>query len=267
MSAVAPTTTGPASARGSRAQTSDACIRNRVVAPRRGFRSSTVMLPSLCRPRMMHVSTRRSRASTTSAPFLSRVMVTVRSAAGRHVARCFDGAAASRPVELRPGGPRAQGRPHRACPTRCVAAARVPPAESPRGSVGTRGRLRSRRRRSYRRHQQRRPDVFKIQILAERHPGLSASASCPPGRGGGAPAQRAAGRPKRAAVLPWCFPRHRRGDAGLGPFGGNTVYSGVPVVQQGGLEPPTSGSTDRRSNQLSYCCTMSRCAGKLGAKV
>jgi hypothetical protein len=27
------------------------------------------------------------------------------------------------------------------------------------------------------------------------------------------------------------------------------------VVQQGGLEPPTSGSTDRRSNQLSYCCT------------
>src|SRR5437868_11353517 len=37
------------------------------------------------------------------------------------------------------------------------------------------------------------------------------------------------------------------------------------VVQQGGLEPPTSGSTDRRSNQLSYCC-MSRCAGKLGAK-
>src|SRR6185295_20358356 len=35
---------------------------------------------------------------------------------------------------------------------------------------------------------------------------------------------------------------------------------------QGGLEPPTSGSTDRRSNQLSYCCTLSRWAGKLGAK-
>src|SRR5712671_2167583 len=29
----------------------------------------------------------------------------------------------------------------------------------------------------------------------------------------------------------------------------------VNVVQLGGLEPPTSGSTDRRSNQLSYSCT------------
>jgi hypothetical protein len=28
------------------------------------------------------------------------------------------------------------------------------------------------------------------------------------------------------------------------------------MVQLGGLEPPTSGSTDRRSNQLSYNCTM-----------
>ena len=27
------------------------------------------------------------------------------------------------------------------------------------------------------------------------------------------------------------------------------------VVQLGGLEPPASGSTDRRSNQLSYSCT------------
>ena len=27
------------------------------------------------------------------------------------------------------------------------------------------------------------------------------------------------------------------------------------MVQVGGLEPPTSGSTDRRSNQLSYTCT------------
>ncbi len=28
----------------------------------------------------------------------------------------------------------------------------------------------------------------------------------------------------------------------------------MPVVQLGGLEPPTSCSTDRRSNQLSYNC-------------
>ena len=27
------------------------------------------------------------------------------------------------------------------------------------------------------------------------------------------------------------------------------------MVQLGGLEPPASGSTDRRSNQLSYSCT------------
>jgi hypothetical protein len=27
------------------------------------------------------------------------------------------------------------------------------------------------------------------------------------------------------------------------------------MVQLGGLEPPTSGSTDQRSNQLSYSCT------------
>src|ERR1700704_6477266 len=46
----------------------------------------------------------------------------------------------------------------------------------------------------------------------------------------------------------------------------------MPVVQLGGLEPPTSCSTDRRSNQLSYNCIARadlkkgpRMGGKLGA--
>ena len=44
------------------------------------------------------------------------------------------------------------------------------------------------------------------------------------------------------------------------------------MVQLGGLEPPTSCSTDRRSNQLSYNCILDRLSakaartgGKLGA--
>lgn len=32
----------------------------------------------------------------------------------------------------------------------------------------------------------------------------------------------------------------------------------ILVVQLGGLEPPTSCSTDRRSNQLSYNCILKR---------
>src|SRR5438270_10692331 len=39
----------------------------------------------------------------------------------------------------------------------------------------------------------------------------------------------------------------------------------IMMVQLGGLEPPTSGSTDRRSNQLSYSCTGSASGAKLGA--
>src|SRR3954471_17342596 len=40
------------------------------------------------------------------------------------------------------------------------------------------------------------------------------------------------------------------------------------MVQLGGFEPPTSGSTDRRSNHLSYSCTRPAWRGgrKLGAK-
>src|SRR5215831_8375188 len=35
-------------------------------------------------------------------------------------------------------------------------------------------------------------------------------------------------------------------------------FGGRQMVQAGGLEPPTSGSTDQRSNQLSYACTGDR---------
>ena len=46
---------------------------------------------------------------------------------------------------------------------------------------------------------------------------------------------------------------------------GRSATVASAVVQQGGLEPPTSGSTDRRSNQLSYCC-MSRLRRKTRSK-
>ena len=39
----------------------------------------------------------------------------------------------------------------------------------------------------------------------------------------------------------------------------------IPLVQSGGIEPPTSGSTIRRSNQLSYDCTVSFGGRKLWA--
>jgi hypothetical protein len=37
------------------------------------------------------------------------------------------------------------------------------------------------------------------------------------------------------------------------------------MVQLGGFEPPTSGSTDRRSNHLSYSCTGRADGANLGA--
>jgi hypothetical protein len=52
----------------------------------------------------------------------------------------------------------------------------------------------------------------------------------------------------------------------------NKILQICDLVQLGGLEPPTSCSTDRRSNQLSYNCILgralkkgSRTGGKLGA--
>ncbi len=44
-----------------------------------------------------------------------------------------------------------------------------------------------------------------------------------------------------------------------GEFGvtcGGRKFEGFRLVQLGGFEPPTSGSTIRRSNQLSYSCTL-----------
>jgi hypothetical protein len=40
----------------------------------------------------------------------------------------------------------------------------------------------------------------------------------------------------------------------------------IELVQLGGLEPPTSCSTDRRSNQLSYNCILRKRAQKGGAE-
>src|SRR3954464_13860647 len=39
------------------------------------------------------------------------------------------------------------------------------------------------------------------------------------------------------------------------------------LVQLGGLEPPTSCSTDRRSNQLSYNCILARGPSKGGSRM
>src|ERR1043166_4627323 len=50
----------------------------------------------------------------------------------------------------------------------------------------------------------------------------------------------------------------------LRPGGPHNVL--ILLVQLGGFEPPTSGSTDRRSNHLSYSCTRPLPGGrKLGA--
>lgn len=41
----------------------------------------------------------------------------------------------------------------------------------------------------------------------------------------------------------------------------------IEMVQLGGLEPPTSGATIRRSNQLSYSCTTVTAANKYAASM
>ena len=43
-----------------------------------------------------------------------------------------------------------------------------------------------------------------------------------------------------------------RGAFGMGS--GGSTFDENGLVQLGGVEPPTSGSTIRRSNQLSYSC-------------
>ena len=77
---------------------------------------------------------------------------------------------------------------------------------------------------------------------------------------------------RRSAVRPMCSrpqpalsrPAAHKGNRtplGRGQCGGPLGRTTVPwplMVQLGGLEPPTSGSTDRRSNQLSYSCTRYR---------
>ena len=50
----------------------------------------------------------------------------------------------------------------------------------------------------------------------------------------------------------------RRSAGGMRRPVGRTTVPWPLMVQLGGLEPPTSGSTDRRSNQLSYSCTRYR---------
>ena len=47
-----------------------------------------------------------------------------------------------------------------------------------------------------------------------------------------------------------------RGAFGMGS--GGSTFDENGLVQLGGVEPPTSGSTIRRSNQLSYNCLSSR---------
>src|SRR4051812_37873893 len=53
------------------------------------------------------------------------------------------------------------------------------------------------------------------------------------------------------------------------PFRGVGAKSLPALVQLGGLEPPTSCSTDRRSNQLSYNCILARPkkGGRTGRKL
>src|ERR1700745_2818523 len=63
-------------------------------------------------------------------------------------------------------------------------------------------------------------------------------------------------KPRRASLLR--APLEDRGNV-------EAKSDAAHLVQLGGLEPPTSWSTAKRSNQLSYSCSRLRSRGTLGA--
>jgi hypothetical protein len=54
------------------------------------------------------------------------------------------------------------------------------------------------------------------------------------------------------------LPRRRKSVRLISSILGTMQGDSTVMVQLGGLEPPTSCSTDRRSNQLSYNCILAR---------